>query len=165
MRYLLKIITIRVLISLATSFRVERLQNAMLLCLFLKFSVSLSVAWFPEIVQYFEKKVLLKTKSSYYFVWASYIDYLPHSWCRTSSTSFLFHLFFMAFELTFCRSFQFARCSLAFFITFHFLLCSFRLVFISNILHEMAFHLLRHGASMCFPLDVSCKHHEVLCSA
>lgn len=94
---LLKIITIRVLISLATSFRVERLQNALVLCLFLKFSVSLSIALFPEIVQYFEKTVLLKTKSSYYFVWASYTDYFPHSWCRTSSNSFLFHLFFYGF--------------------------------------------------------------------
>lgn len=160
MRDLLKIITIR----LSTSFRLERLQNTMLLCLFLKFSISISVALFPVTVQYFKKTVLLKPKTWYSFVWASYVDYLPHSWCRTSSTSFLFHLSFMAFEWTFCGSLQFARYSSAFFITLYFLFSSFRALFISDIPYEMAFLLWRYGASVCFPLDVSCKHHNVLYS-
>lgn len=129
----------------------------------------------PSYRPIFLKSPIMQKINKMFLCWSIILDYLPHS-SRTNSNPFLFDLFFMGFEWTFCGSLQFARCCSAVFTTSYFLLSSFRLLFIPNILYKIynnvqysvqysAFLLWRHGASMCFPLVTSCKHHKVLYSA
>lgn len=66
-------------------FKVERLQNAILLCFVLKFSISISVALFPVTDQYFKKNSIGENKI--FLCWSIILNYLLCSGCRTSSTS------------------------------------------------------------------------------